>query len=247
MSQAASFADAGMQRRDLLKYGGGVLATASVGGAAFFATTGGASATAGSSIDDPSAVTSDDGEISYVAVQTTGRLSWDGFDEAAKQARIVTRVRYKRNGNVLNEWTIHDTGKFDLTGSWGGSGEETSLGGDHEDGQDGFIASDVDWGIAQKNRQNSYNNGYGLPNSPAPTSPLYANDDGSTVQTRIVLESVYLLFDGSGNELTGQQGYPDRPTATSDFVVTINNEESSTSFGDSDGEGDTGDGAQVGV
>lgn len=236
-----------MERRTILKAGGGIAAVGTIGGLGLLATTGGASATAGSQIDDPSAVTSDDGEISHVAIQTTGRVEWDGFDTAAKNARIISRVKYKRDGNVFENYTVHDTGKFSLTGSWGGSGEETHLAGDHEDGQSGYIASDVDWGIAQTNRQNDYNNGYGLPSNPAPTSPLYATSDGESVETRVIVESEYRLYDSSGSELTGQNGYPDRPEATEDFVVTVNNEESSTSFGRSDAEGDSTDDASVGV
>jgi hypothetical protein len=174
-------------------------------------------------------------------------VEWDGFDTPAKQARIINTVRYKRNGNVFAEYQIHDTGKFDLTGSWGGSGAETTLTGDHHPGQSGHIASDVDWGIAQRNRQNSYNSGYNLPNNPAPVQELFADADGSQTETRVILEAKYLLYDQSGAELTNTNGYPDRITTTSDFVVTVNNEESSTSTGDADGEGDTGDGATVGV
>lgn len=236
-----------LDRRNVLKGIGGIGATAAVGGLGFLAVSGGATATAGSTIDDPNAVTSDDGEVTYVAVQTTGRVEWDGFDTAAKKARMISQVRYKRNGNVLGEWTIHDTSKFDLGSSWGGSGEDISLTGDHESGQSGHIASDVDWGIAQKNRNNTYNNGYGLPNNPAPVNDLYAGADGSTRETKVVLETQYRLYDAGGGELTGTNGYPDRPVGESRFVVEVNNQGSSTTQGDADGEGDTGDSAEVGV
>jgi hypothetical protein len=236
-----------LDRRDILKGVGGIAGASAVGGIGLLATTGGASATAGGSISNPDAATSDDGEISYVAVQTTGRVNWDGFDRPAAEARTLTRVRYKRGGSVLNEYQIHDTGKFALDGEWGGDGETTELNGDHSPGQAGYIASDVDWGIAQQNRQNTYDGGYGLPNNPAPTAPFYADADGSTQETRVILEVEYRLYAGSGAELTGTDGYPDRPVSTSEFVVTVNNEASSTSFGDNDAEGDTQDGAEVGV
>ncbi|MFB6075191.1 MAG: hypothetical protein ABEJ89_09275 [Haloarculaceae archaeon] len=237
-----------MRRRNLIKTIGGIATTTAVGGSALLAASGGASATAGGSIADPPAVETDDGTIKWVAVQTTGRLTWDGFDTPAKKARIMVYVTLKRNGSTIwGENLIHDTGMFDLTSSWGGSGEDSGLSGDSADGQSGYIASDADWGILQKNQQHLYNNGYGLPQNPGPVGPLEADQDGSTVQTRVVLRSVYLLFDENGNELTGTQGYPSRPEASSSFVVTVNNQSSSTGFGDSDGEGDTSDSASVGV
>lgn len=237
-----------MERRDFTKAVGGIVTTTTLGGATLLASSGGASATAGSTINNPSAVTSDDGKISYVSVQSTGRLNWDGFDKPAKKARILTYVTLKQDGSaVWGENLIHDTGVFELSSSWGGSGEEVSLTGDHDSGQSGYIASDIDWGIAQRDRDNDYNNGYPLPNDPAPVSPFTADSDGGQEQTKVVLRSVYILYDGNENELTGQSGYPDRPEASSSFVVTVNNEESSTSFGDADGEGETGDSADVGV
>jgi len=236
-----------VNRRNLLKGAGGIAGAGLLGGVGLLATTGSASASASGSITDPRSATSDDGEISYVAVQSTGRLNWDGFDTPAKFARIVNRVKYKRDGSVFKRYDINDTGKFELGTEWGQSGEETNLSGDHDPGQSGYVASDVDWGIAQSNRENSYNEGYGLPSTPAPTAPLYAGTDGTTKQTTVILEVEYRLYAADGSELTGQDGYPDRPTSTNSFVVTVENQKSTTSFGDSDAEGDTGDSAEVGV
>jgi len=241
-----------VDRRTVLKSLGGAVGVGLVGGTGMMALSGGASATAGSSIDNPTAVSSDDGKITYVAVQTTGRLTWDGFDKAAKKARMKIWVKYKRDGSVFKDYYIHDTKKFDLTQSkWGSNGDETSLSGDHEAGQEGYIASDVDWGIAQKGRQHVYDNvhqdDYPLPNDPAKTQPLYATDDGSSKETRVILEAEYRLYDADGNELTNTEGYPDRPTHSSDFKVTVNNEASTTGAGDDDAQGDTDDTAEVGV
>jgi len=237
-----------INRRNVLKGIGAVGAVGALGGVGTLLMSNSASATAGGSIDNPDPVTSDDGTVTYVAVHTTGRLTWDGFDRPARQARLISRVKYKRGGNVFATYTIHDTGKIDLTTeSWGGSGEEISLTGDHKAGQSGYIASDVDWGIAQANRENVYNDGYGLPSSPAPTDPLAAEGDGETQETRVMLESEYRLYAGNGAELTGTSGYPDRPTFSEDFVVSVTNQSASTGSGGADAEGDTGDSAEVGV
>jgi len=238
-----------LTRRTALKGLGGAAGTALVGGTGLAAFAGGASATAGGTIDDPDVAVSDDGEIQYVAVQSTGRLNWDGFDQPARKARLISRVTVNASdGNGPETYEIHDTGKFDLAQeSWGGDGEEISLVGDHEDGQAGYIASDVDWGIIQANSENTYNSGYGLPTDPAPASRLYADADGSQKTTTVTLKSLYILYNENGAELTGTDGYPDRPTFSASFDVTVKNEKATTSGGDSDAQGDTDDTAEVGV
>jgi hypothetical protein len=230
-------------RRKLLGTVGAVGGLAIAGGG-FAALSGGATATAGSSIDNPDAVTTDDGEIRYVRTHTTGRLNWDGFDEPAKYGRIFVGVELHRNGGEIASKWIHDTRKFELGGDWGGSGEEINLDGDHEAGQSGYIASDASWDIIQAS---GYDDGSNLPSDPMAADELFADNDGSQQKTRVVLKSQYRLYDASGSELTGTQGYPARPKASSGFVVTVNNQESSTSFGGQDGDGDTDDSAEVGA
>jgi len=63
-----------VDRRTVLKTLGGAAGIGLVGGTGMMALSGGASATAGGTIDDPIAVTSDDGRIQYVAVKSTGRV-----------------------------------------------------------------------------------------------------------------------------------------------------------------------------
>lgn len=226
-----------------MKVAGATGAAATASGIGILATAGGATATAGSSIDNPDAVTTDDGEIQYVRTHTTGRLTWDGFDTPAKFGRIFVGIELHRNGNRLaNKW-IHDTGKFSLDGDWGGSGEETWLGGDHEAGQEGYIASDADWDIIQAAGYDGGN----FPNDPMGATELYADGDGSTQKTKVVLKAQYRLYDGSESELTGTSGYPDRPKSSSEFVVTVNNQQASTGFGGDDAEGDSEDSAEVGA
>ena len=208
----------------------------------------GASATAGGNISDPEVFTSDNGTVDWVSIQTTGRLNWEGFDEPVREFKIRTQLEMKRNGNTLWTGQINETNRIDATqDDWGGDGEEISLEGDYGEGRAGYIASDTDWGVIQRNRENIYNNGYGLPENPAPASYLTSNSDGDTTSTRVVITSTYLLFGPNGNELTGQDGYPNRPSSTSDFVVSVENRTSSTSFGSKDAEGDEENSAEVGI
>jgi hypothetical protein len=230
-----------MERRELLKGLGGVAGVATVGGIGMLATSSSAVATANSDLGDTSVV-SDDGSVQYVATQTTGRLTWDGFDTPVEQGRIIVRVEFWRNGSKQKDYQIHDTDAFALTSDWGGSGEEV------QSGREGYIASDADWGIAQANRENNYNDGYPLPENPAPTEPL-ENDNGQTKdtekKTRVVLSSTYRLYDSGGNELTGTSGYPDRPEARASTVLTVTNEGAETGFGNKDAEGDGADSAEA--
>lgn len=257
-----------LRRRGVLKTLGGIGTAIGIGGVGLVYASQGAEAAAGTSISDPSAITSDDGEIRVVATKSTGRLRWDGFDTPAAQARILVDVVLKRSGSTLNSYRIHDTGAFSLDadgdgtgGPWGGDGDGIGLSGDHEAGQSGYIASDSDWGILQQDRAHIYDpeseetlsdgalvdagNGYPLPENPAPTDPLTADSDGGTQKTKVVLKATYILYDSNGNELTGSTGYPDRPVAKAGFTVTVNNEEGTTSFGGTDNEGDSDDGATV--
>ena len=240
------------KRRDVLKIIGGIGASTVAGGAALGLGSTEASATAGSSISDPGPATTDDGRIKYVNTKTTGRVNWDGFDTPARFGRILVKVELKRDGNVFTSKRIHDTGLFDLTQSgWGGSGEETSLSGDYEAGQEGYIASDANWDIIQSAEE--YDGGTSgsrgnFSNGAVSAEGLYADDsDGQTQTTRVILRSTYLLYDENENELTGSNGYPSRPQASSDFVVEVNNEEATTSFSGSDAQGDSGDEATVGT
>jgi len=238
--------DSKLTRRKALKGLTGAAGVALVGGTGLAAFAGGASATAGGTIEDPQAATSDDGKITYVAVKSTGRVNWDGFDKPVTHARIVNKVTINTDGMSPETYEIHDTGKFELSENWGGDGEAVELAGDHKSGQEGFIASDTDWGIAQRGRDSNYNNGYALPENPAPVKDMFAASDGSTRETTVTLKATYILY-GSSGELTGTNGYPERPHFENSFTVTVNNQAASTSGGDKDGDGDTDDSANVGV
>lgn len=239
--------------------GGAAATTASaLGLGGFLLATNPASATAGGSISDPDAVMTDDGTVKWVAVLSTGRLNWTGFDESVEGARIVVDVELVQSDTVFTG-TIHDTGQFsfpDNPGDWGGGGDEAVS------GTTGHLASDSDWGIIQENGEHWYNpededtladgstvasagEGYPLPSDPVPSSYLTAHTDGGQQKTRVYLSATYALYDGSGSELTGASGYPDRPSSSSDFVVTVQNKESDVSFGDADAEGHKNDGAKA--
>lgn len=236
-----------MSRRGVLKGLGATGATAAAGGAGLLAMSGGAVASSDTLVDDTSIETAD-GEVHWVAVDLSGEVSWSGFDEPVEKARIQSFVEIL-DGEDNSLWgsnLINDTQQFDLTGDWGDDEEV-------ETGRSGYIKTDADWGIVQKDRDHYYaqngesapdGNGYGLPQNPAPAHHLYVDEDGVTETYYVELTTVYMLFDANGNELTGTDGYPDRPESTGRFQVQVSNTSSTASI-DSDGgtvdAGATGD------
>jgi len=206
------------------------------------ANTGPASATAQSSIEDTETVATDDGEIQCINTKTARRVSWDGFEKPVKYTQIFVGVELYQNGNQFATKWIHDTDIFSLTGTWSAPGEETSLGDDHEAKQSGYVASDADCDLIQAS---GYSSGSSFPDDPMPANRLYAGQDGKTGKTKVVLKSQYRLYDTNQNELTGASGYPDRPKASSSFVVTVNSQETTTRFGSGDSERDTSYNATV--
>lgn len=229
-----------MKRRTLLKGLGATAGAAAIGGAGLVASSDSVVATAGGQLNDTSAKT-DDGSVEYVSTQTTGRVRWDGFDTSVEKAKIINRVQYVRGGSVQEQYKINETDVFTPSdGAWQG---DDGNGERFDSGTEGYIAADADWGIAQAGRQNNYNNGYGLPENPAPTDPLEVDSDGSTKKTKVVLVAEYVLYSGSGTELTGQSEFPDRPVAKSSTVLTVSNQKATSGFGDEDQTGDTEDSA----
>lgn len=75
---------------------------------------------------------------------------------------------------------------------------------------------------------------------------VFTSDDG-TVDTRVILTSTYQLYGPTGSELTGSSGYPDRPSSYLNFVVSVDNEEATTEFGNEDATGDSDNSADVGI
>lgn len=231
-----------VHRRKVLQLAGIAGASTLAAGGGIVLSTGEASATAGGDIDNPSVAQTDDGRIKWVVVQSTGRVNWDGFDKPATYGRILNGVELVRNGNTLFSGNINDTKKIDLTQSdWGSAGDKIVA------GQSGRIVSDVDWGICQRGRNNLYNNGYGLPQNPAPVDYFTADTDGGEQKTKVILTAQCRLYDSNRSELTGTAGYPSRPTFASEFVVTVANEEATIESGPEDAEGDSDDKVLIGT
>lgn len=226
--------DMNPSRRTVLT-GIGTLAAGGAGLAAFSGS--GAAAESNIAVEDAPTVTTDDGTVEWVAVKLWVRTEWDGFDSDVHYVRYTDEVTIAPNG-ADETYTINQTLSDDLDGGkspggegWGG--DDGYHGGEHysDAGKAGYIHADVDWGIIQRNRENTYNQGYGLPNNPAPAETLFADDDGATNETLVRLDKQIRLYDADENPLTGpdgSQGVAD-PSVSAEFVVTVENEAANTS------------------
>jgi hypothetical protein len=248
-----------MQRRNLMKTLGGLAATGATAGLGISAMSGGvAAATSQLNISDPSAVTTDDGSIKWVAVQAYLRTEWDGFDEDIHYVRYIDKVTIRPNSDN-NTYTINDTISDDLgDGESAGSDTDDSWGGDtgwhggehfSPSGKEGYIHVDIDWGICQENRDNLYNNGYMLPENPAPVDNLEADTDGATKDSTVRFTKVVRLY-GSGTDNNGDPNNPltgpnssygvSDPTASVDLAVSVTNQEGTATTADSGGSSSIG-------
>jgi len=234
-----------MQRRSMLKTIGGIGAASVLGSAGLLASTGSvAAASSDLTVSDPSTVTTDAGQLKWLAVTAELRTEWDGFDEDVHYARYIDKVTLRPNSDDLT-YEINDTftddfgdGKSQGGDGWGGDGEYYSAA-----GTSGFVHVDIDWGICQANRDHLYDSGYGLPANPAPVAPLEADSDGETMDSTVVLTKQIRLY-GAGTDDSGTPNNPltgpsspngvDDPTAEATIDVSVTNQAATS---DSDGSG----------
>lgn len=213
-----------MQRRQLLKGAGAAGATAAAGGVGLFALTGGgAAADTNLEATDPSAVTTDDGEIVYVAFGGRLRFEWDGLDDEATYGRYKVESRVD-TGNGFSNWRSHGSDYGELGASWGGSNDYTG-----DTGTDGLFQfkygspyGQDDYAIA----------GSGQNTLPADNkydkSIFEADTDGGNQTTDVQFRMTCQVWNGEpGNG--GTRLIEDSDVAT--FTVTVNNREATATTG----------------
>lgn len=213
-----------MQRRQLLKGAGAASATAAVGGLGMFAFSGGAAA-ADTSLEasGPSAVTTDDGQIQYVAFGGRLRFEWDGLDDDATYGRYIVESRVDQ-GSGWSNWRSHGSDSGQLGDNWGGDNDYTA-----DTGTDGMFQfkygtpyGQDDYAIAGTgsnviDAQNKYD-----------TSVFEAETDGEGQQTTVEFRMTCQVWNGEpGN---GGSNLIEEP-ATAQFTVTVNNREATASTG----------------
>lgn len=214
-----------MERRQLLKGVGAAGATAATGGIGLFALSGGAAA-ADTTLEasDPSAVTTDDGEIIYVAFGGRLRFEWDGLDAGATYGRYKTESRVYQDSNTgWSDWRSHGSDYGELNAKWGGDNDYTD-----DTGTDGVFQfkygspyNQPSYAISGKSEntrdaKNKYDK-----------SIFEAATDGGQEVTEVQIRLTCQVWDGepgSGNMLK-------EATDAATFTVTVNNREATASTG----------------
>ncbi|AGN00303.1 hypothetical protein L593_01760 [Salinarchaeum sp. Harcht-Bsk1] len=205
-----------LDRRTVIKGVGGAGAAGVVGGLGLFALSGTVAA-ADTSLEasNPSAVTTDDGEIQYVAFGGRLRFEWDGLDEEATYGwyRVESRVN---TGGGWSNWRSHGSDYGELGANWGGSNDYTQ-----DTGTDGIFQ----FKYGAPYGQQSYaiaGSGSNLLDSANKydVSVFEADSDGGTQETDVHIRMTCRVYDGepgSGGSVLIEQA--DGAT----FTVTVNN------------------------
>jgi hypothetical protein len=209
-----------IDRRTVLK-GTGTLAATALAGVAFAGQTTAANTSLEAS--NPSAVTTDDGEIKYVAFGGRLRFTWDGLDEEATYGwyKVESRVN---TGSGWSNWRSHGADYGQLGDSWGGSNDSTG-----DTGTDGMFQ----FKYGHPYGQNSYAIAGSGPNlldaaNKYDTSVFEADSDGGQQQTTVQFRMTCRVYDGEpgsgGSKLIGKAD-------TAQFTVTVNNREATATTG----------------
>jgi hypothetical protein len=224
-----------MERRTLLKGIGGAGATAAAGGISWIALTGGAAA-ADTSLEgaSPTAVTTDDGEIQYVAYGGRLRFEWDGLDSEATYGWYKAESRIN-NGDGWTAWRSHGAGSGKLgddsgayeegeTGGWGGSNDSNS-----GPGTEGFFQFKFGSPYGQKDYAISGNGSDVVAvNNQYNTSQFEVDTDGGKQKTKVQIRKTCRVYDGEpGNG--GNIIIEDADKAQ--FTVTVKNRQAVATTG----------------
>lgn len=213
-----------MERRDILKGIGVTGTTLTVGGIGLFSLTGsGAAANTTLQASDPSAVTTDGGDIEYVAFGGRLRFEWDGLDNDATYGRYKIETRVNTGGG-FSGWRSHGTDYGELGANWGGSNDATQ-----QTGSDGLFQFKYGESYGQQSyaiagsgsntldAQNKYN-----------TSVFEEDTDGGEQVTDVQFRMTCSVWDGE----PGNGGSKLIETAdTAQFTVTVGNREAVATTG----------------
>lgn len=213
-----------MKRRQVLQGAGAAGATLAVGGFGLASLTGGgAAANTNLEATDPSAVTTDDGEIKWVAFGGRLRFQWDGLDSQATYGRYVVETRVD-TGSGYNNWRSHGSDYGELGANWGGSNDDTQ-----QTGTDGYFQfkygdeyGNADYAIAGsgsnlRDAQNKYD-----------TSVFEADSDGTSQTTKVQFRFTCSVWNGEpGNGGTKLIEASD----TASFTVEVTNRAATATTG----------------
>lgn len=237
-----------MQRRDVLKTAGGIGVGTAIGGLGVIAFTGNATA-ADANLEgiDPGAVTTDDGDITYVSYGGRLRFEWDGLDSEATHGEYQVYTRVQRNDGSWTSWADQGSAYGRLGDGSGGSydeGETGGWGGDNDSnsgpGTEGFFQFKFGEPYDQKDYAIAYDDPGDLDADddgeddahevadPYTTDRFAAEEDGGQNRTKVDVRKVCRVYDGEpGNG--GTELIEDEDAAR--FEVVVNNREATATTG----------------
>lgn len=243
-----------MQRRTVLKSAAGIGAVG-IGGAAL---TGSGAADTHADTDysvGDITLSSDTGDIDYVAMYGEGTFEWRGLETPATHVEIeTTATAYDSDGAVLTyendagetesleDVHLNTTGPIALSqgADWGNHDDELS-----GEGTRGYVThgvgigpggnydKSIEWVIVGEKPADVAGSGYGLPDESLSAKPFTAGDDGESATYDVVVTSTYTLYNGTGED---QEELVSTSTA-GNISITVENiaAESGTTEGDEGG------------
>lgn len=234
-----------MERRDYLKTAGGIGVGTAVGGLGVLALTGSATA-ANANLEgvDPSAVTTDDGSITYVSYGGRLRFAWDGLDAEATHGGYEVYSRVQRDNGSWSSWVTHGSDSGALDGNWGGDNDDTDQTGtegffefkfgERHNQQDYAIAYDESDGDGDGNPDALDTDGDGTLDArpvlnPYGTSRFEADEDGGQNRTKVDIRKVCAVYDGAPGDSATQKLIEAGDEAR--FEVVVNNREATATTG----------------
>lgn len=233
-----------LDRRKVLGTVGGL----AMAGSGLAALTGSVTAGGDASISDANlqAITTDDGEIQYVAYGGRLRYEWDGLDTEATHGMYILETRV-HDGSSWSNWrhigsdsgplgenTDDGNNKFEqgeenTSATWGGTNDSNS-----GPGTDGFFQfkygsafNNPDYALAYTDAVANDPEAYGpeglrlLPSDKAYNLAMFeAEEDGGTQRTVVEFRYTCRVYDGDPNDGGSVVGKPDKATARMPVEVT---------------------------
>lgn len=250
-----------MNRRTVLKSAAGIGAVGIGGAALSGAGAADSHATTDYEVGDVN-LSSDTGEIDYVAMHGESVFEWTGLDTTATHVEIETTatayginadgsadlLTYDTDGDgeaePLEDYFLNATGPVALEqgAEWGNyddtlSGEGTRGYVEHGVGLDENAEHDpsIEWVIVGEKPADATGSDYGLPEDTLPADAFTTDGDGETQEFDVVLETTYTLYNGTGEDADELLTESTAGTIT----VTVENIEAS-------GDSTSGDGGATG-
>jgi len=252
-----------IDRRTVLKTATGAGAAALAGGGAFLALTGSAAASATLNVTvGDTQIANDAGHLNYVGVDVDKTITWEGYDVPVKYIGFKHEVAADSNSEGWHQLYPTPGAADDPDGfavspelpDWSNYGDDeavtsyTTDANDYPEGTTGEAVAGVAWEIINDTGEPGSYAGFGYdgggPQDPAEwASELSEGEDGAVNETTVQFKSTLRFYegieDGDYIQISGDDGIGEVDGEDS-FLVTVTNENGTTSGSTEDGTSDSG-------